>query len=209
MLTITHDGAERTVTLPSLYADHRDQPPLSVIERRHDTTIRFGNSLGDSRTIAAFDAAMAALPPRRHIVIDLTDTPSGGHTSVARAIMSWFVVRPSSYQIHEWPAEERETGVARRWIEQVLPRDGKHHPGPVAVRVGRWTGSMGEGLAIGLHAVARAPVCGSAMAGLKGAVYDYSLPASGLVVKFPAERLFTTDGVPREAFATTPTDKCR
>jgi hypothetical protein len=41
---------------------------------------------------------------------------------------------------------------------------------------------------------------GSAMAQLKGAVYDFPLPSSGLVVKFPAERLYTVAGVPREKF---------
>lgn len=142
------------------------------------------------------------------MVIDLTDTPSGGNTSVARAIMGWFVDRPTSYQVHRLPAEERETGIARQWIEQVLPRAGKFHRGAVTVRVGRWTGSMGEGLAVGLRA-AGARVCGGAMAGLRGAVYDFTLPASGLVVKFPAERLSTVDGIPRERFVPSPCAKRR
>lgn len=33
-----------------------------------------------------------------------------------------------------------------------------------------------------------------------GAVGDFTLPASGMVVKLPAERLATTDGTPREDF---------
>ena len=73
------------------------------------------------------------------------------------------------------PAEERETGVPRQWIEQVLPRPGKRHPGPVTVRVGRWTGSMGEGLAIGLHAVVGAEVIGTPMAKLLGALGEVRL----------------------------------
>lgn len=32
------------------------------------------------------------------------------------------------------------------------------------------------------------------------AVYDFSLPASGMVVKLPGERLTATDGLPREDF---------
>ena len=42
------------------------------------------------------------------------------------------------------------------------------------------------------------------MAGLKGAVYDLTLPKTGLVVKVPAERLTTVGGVPRERWAPPP-----
>jgi C-terminal processing protease CtpA/Prc len=194
-LTISHDGSTRRVTLPTLYTSHQDRPPLTVA----GTVIRFNNSLGDQDTIAAFDKAMAALPAKAPIVLDLTDTPSGGNTSVARAIMGWFVDRPRSYQVHQLPAEERETGIPRQWIEQVLPRVGKHHAVLPVVRVSRWTGSMGEGLAIGLAAFG-ARIEGTRMAQLKGAVYDFSLPSSGLGVKFPAERLYTVQGQPREDF---------
>ena len=161
--------------------------------------ITFNDSLGDNATIAAFDAAMTKLRPGKRLILDLTDTASGGNTSVARAIMGWFVTRPTNYQMHSLPAEERQSGVARQWIEQVLPRAGKHHDGPVTVRVGRWTGSMGEGLALGFDAIG-ARVEGGPMAGLLGAIYDYKLEQSGLVVKFPVERLFHVDGTPRERF---------
>ena len=204
VLTIAHGGAAHTVKLPSLYDAHPDRPPLTVT----GTTIRFNNSLGEAATIAAFDTAMAGLPADAPVTLDLTDTPSGGNTSVARAVMGWFVTKPSGYQVHNLPAEERETGVPRQWIEQVLPRAGKHHSGPVKVLVGRWTGSMGEGLAIGFAAFGKS-VCGTRMAGLRGAVYDFPLPSSGLVVKFPAERLYTTSGIPRESFVPRPAAACR
>ncbi|SDA20302.1 S41 family peptidase [Sphingomonas sp. NFR15] len=204
VLTVAGARGTRTLTLASLYATHTDRPPLTVT----GTTIRFNNSLGDQTTIAAFDAAMAAIPGGAPVTIDLTDTPSGGNTSVARAVMGWFVRGPSAYQVHTLPAEERETGVPRQWIEQVLPRAGKYHSGPVRVRVGRWTGSMGEGIAIGFAAFGT-PVCGTRMAGLRGAVYDFPLPASGLVVKLPAERLYTVSGTPREDFQPSPDARCR
>lgn len=202
-LTITRDGIARTMMLPSLYVDGHARAPVAVIRRGRAFFIRFGNSLGDGATIAAFDTAMASVPQGAPVVVDLRDTPSGGNTSVARAVMGWFVSRPTSYQVHSLLAEKRETGIARQWIEQVLPRAGKHHAGPVRVVVGRWTGSMGEGLAVGLRA-AGAPVCGGPMAGLRGAIYDFRLPTSGLIVKFPAERLTTVDGIPRERFVPPP-----
>ncbi|MGZ9098989.1 MAG: S41 family peptidase [Brevundimonas sp.] len=193
-------GAERRLTLPNLYAAAPGaRSPITVREAGEALVIRFNDSLGDNATVAAFDAAMAGARPDQPIVLDLADTPGGGNTVVARAIMGWFVDAPAAYQIHRLPAEERRTGVPRQWIEQVLPRPGKRHPGPVSVRVGRWTGSMGEGLAVGLDALG-AEVTGGPMAGLLGAVYDHRLPNSGLVIKLPTERLYAVDGTPREAF---------
>lgn len=189
----------RRLSLPNLYVDRADRPPVSVREDGGALVIRFNDSLGDGATVAAFDAAMAAARPGQPVVIDLTDTAGGGNTSVARAVMGWFVTEARPYQIHNLPAEERETGVPRQWVEQVLPRAGKHHDGPVTVRVGRWTGSMGEGLAVGFDALG-ARVEGGRMAGLLGAIYDLRLERSGLVIKVPVERLYAVDGTPREAF---------
>jgi carboxyl-terminal processing protease len=193
-------GPPRPVVLPSLYAAQAgERPPLVARESGGALLIRINDSLGDSRMIAAFDAAMARARRGQRVVIDLTDTPSGGNTNVARAILGWFVGRPTGYQVHSLPAEQRRTGIARQWIEQVLPRPGKRHRGPVEVRVGRWTGSMGEGLAIAFDALG-ARVAGTRMAGLLGAVYDHRLEHSGLVIKLPTERLAHVDGTPREAF---------
>ena len=198
-LTIGGGKGDRRLMLPTLYATSRDQPPVTLTLLPGRATIRLGNSLGEQATIAAFDAAMARVADGTRVILDLTDTPSGGNTSVARAIMGWFVDRPTGYQVHNLAGEERATGISRQWIEQVLPRAGKRHHGPVEVRVGRWTGSMGEGLAVGMAAIG-ASVCGTAMAGLRGGVYDVRLPATGLVVKLPAERLTTMAGVPREHY---------
>ena len=187
------------VSLASLYDRRTPDGALTVSGEGDTLVIRLHDSLGDDGATAAFDAAMATAAPGQPVRIDLTDTPSGGNTTVARAILGWFVDAPAGYQVHNLPREERDTGIARQWIEQVLPRPGKHHEGPVSVRVGRWTGSMGEGLAIGFDAIG-ANVCGDRMAGLRGAVYDVRLDHSGLTLKLPAERLSTVDGTPREWF---------
>lgn len=193
-------GAERRLTLPNLYAGGPgDRPPVTTREVDGILIIRFNDSLGDRDTVAAFDGVMAGAIQGQPVQLDLTDTASGGNTVVARAIMGWFVDAPTAYQIHNLPAEERETGVPRQWIEQVLPRPGKRHHGSVTVRVGRWTGSMGEGLAVGMEALG-AEVTGGPMAGLLGAIYDHRLPNSGLVIKLPTERLYAVNGAPREAF---------
>ena len=193
-------AAPRALTLPNLYfRDAAERPPLTATAERGTLVIQLHDSLGNIATIAAFDRAMAKARPGQRVVVDLTDTASGGNTTVARAILGWFVDRPTFYQMHRLPVEEREYGVARQWVEQVLPRRGKRHRGPVIVRVGRWTGSMGEGLAIGFDAIG-ARVEGSRMAGLLGAIYDHRLQRSGQVIKLPTERLYTVDGRRREQF---------
>jgi len=191
-------GTRRELTLDNLYAAPQpDEPPVDVRQDGVGWTIHFANSLGDNGTIAAFDAAMAQVPPGAPLTIDLTDTPSGGNTAVARAVMGWFVIKDTPYQVHSLPGEFRETGIERKWIELVMPRAGKFHPGPVRVLVGRWTGSMGEGLAVGLAACG-ATLEGDRMAGLRGAIYDLTLDKTGFVFKLPVERIETVDGVPRE-----------
>ncbi len=200
-LTIrSRSGAMRELVLPSMYAHSQEaRPPLSSCTRNGQTVIRFHNSLGDSATIAAFDQALAAVPPRHALVLDLRDTPSGGNTTVARAIVGWFVSEPRRYQIHNRPTEERGTGIPRQWVEQVLPRRGRYRADLPTVLVGRWTGSMGEGMAIGFAALG-ARVEGTRMAGLLGSVEDIQIGQTDLFVKLPTERLFSVTGSPREAF---------
>jgi hypothetical protein len=200
----SRNGQVRTHELVSLHAAPRgERPPVAARQAGRTLLIRINDALGDNATIASFDAAMRQARPGQRVVIDLTDTPSGGNTTVARAILGWFVDRPRFYQMHSIPAEQRDTGIARQWVEQVLPRPGMRHRGPVEVRVGRWTGSMGEGLAIGFDAIG-AQVTGTRMAGLLGAIYDHRLENSGLVLKLPTERLMTVDGRPRESFVPRP-----
>lgn len=198
--TLERNGLRLPMRLPSLYAARQDKRPLvSLTSDGGKWRIRLHDSLGEDATIAAFDATMTAIPSDAPVVLDLTDTPSGGNSVIARAIMGWFVDRPRPYQAHASPQEERRTGVPRMWAEYVLPRQGMHHSGRVTVLVDRWTGRMGEGLAVGLDALGFA-VCGGPMAGLLGAVDDIRLERSGLVVKFATERLMTVGAVAREQF---------
>jgi C-terminal processing protease CtpA/Prc len=165
--------------------------------------IKFNNSLGDTLTVKAFDEALDQLKDSKGLILDLRDTPSGGNTLVARGIMGRLVQAGFLYQIHELVAEARATGIRRRWAEYVMPR-GQPYVAPVVVLVGRWTGSMGEGLAIGLDAVRGAPIVGTPMARLLGALGEMTLPASGIVVRIPTEKLYHINGTPREAFAPCP-----
>ena len=197
-------GTVRELILPSMYnLDQGDRPPLSVCRSDVRTVVRINNSLGDSRTIDAFDDAMRSVPEGDDLVIDLRDTPSGGNTTVARGIMGWFVTEPRGYQIHNRRAEQRETGIARQWIEQVLPREGMYRAELPIIVVGRWTGSMGEGIAVGFAGLG-AEVRGTKMAGLKGSIEDLRPGETDLTVKLPTEMLLTASGLPREDFVPEP-----
>jgi adenine-specific DNA-methyltransferase len=70
--------------------------------------------------------------------------------------------------------------------------------GPVAVLSGRWTGSMGEGMAIGFDGMNRGAVVGGPMAGLAGGIEVHKLPATDTDLRLPAYGLAHVDGTPRQ-----------
>ncbi|MBC8031108.1 MAG: peptidase [Pyrinomonadaceae bacterium] len=162
--------------------------------------LRVNNSLGESDLIQQFDVALAALRNTRGLILDLRDTPSGGNTTVARGMMGRFIRRDMPYQKHSIPAEERQYGTKRSWIELVSPRGQFTYTSPVVVLVNHWTGSMGEGITIGLDGMKRATIVGTEMARLAGATSGIRLPNTGIGVTFPTEKLFHVNGSPRENF---------
>lgn len=161
--------------------------------------IVLNDSLGNDATVAAFDAALESLRGTRGLIVDLRNTASGGNSSVARGILGRFVATDLPYQKHILPAEEKETGIRRSWLELVSPR-GARYARPVVVLVNRWTGSMGEGLAIGFDATGAGQVVGTEMAQLVGATYTIALSHTGIRANVPAERLAHVNGTPRERF---------
>jgi carboxyl-terminal processing protease len=200
-IVANQSGERRELELPAKTAVARDPAPVTF-RRLEDGVgyIRFNDSLGDGATVGEFDRALEALRDTRGLVIDLRDTPGGGNSTVARGILGRFVTREIGYQKHTAPEEERETGVRRSWIELVSPRGPFTYSRDVAVLVGRWTGSMGEGVAIGFDGVGRGTVVGGPMAQLLGATYRIELPNTKVGISLPAERLSHVDGTPREAF---------
>jgi C-terminal processing protease CtpA/Prc len=151
------------------------------------------NDLGSDETVALFDAALEQVRETRGLIVDLRATQSGGNTSVAEPIMGRLVGRRTPYQ--------RGAPVrGERWTREVSPAGGWTYTAPLVVLVGRWTASMGEGMAIGLDGMGRAAVVGTRMAGLNGAVFDLQLPNTGIRLNYAAEKLFHFDGTPREDF---------
>jgi carboxyl-terminal processing protease len=88
-----------------------------------------------------------------------------------------------------------------RWDGELIRRVASRGPwrvrGRVAVLVGRWTGSMGEGMAIGFDGLKRGRVYGTEMAQLAGGIEGFPLPGSGYSVRFPTYNLMHVNGTDR------------
>ena len=201
-ITTQWNGIERTYYPDS--AVNKIVPDYSkVVESRRMPSnigyIKINNSLGNNAMIKAFDEALDSLQHTKGLIIDLRETPSGGNTTVARAMMSRFIEKELPYQKHSLPNEEKQYGVRRSWIELVSPGE-KIYKKPVVILVSRWTGSMGEGIAIGFDGMNRAVIIGDRMAGLLGAIYSFSLPETKIGFSIPVEKLFHVNDTPRENF---------
>jgi carboxyl-terminal processing protease len=169
----------------------------SGIIRNNIGYIKINNSLFNNALIPAFDAAVDSLQNTDKLIIDLTETPSGGNSAVARAIMGRFIEKEMPYQKHE--AFETVYKVRRSWIEYVSPRKSIYNK-EVIVLVGHWTGSMGEGIAIGFDGIGKAKIIGTKMAGLLGAIEGFKLPETNIGFQIPTERLYHVNGTPREDY---------
>ncbi|MEM5517912.1 S41 family peptidase [Henriciella sp. AS95] len=152
--------------------------------------LRIEDALGNEDTVEAFDAALDTLKGAKRWIIDLRNTPGGGNTATAEPILGRFIggVKPYQRSGPRWRGE-RTRYVASRGPWRVR--------GKVAVLVGRWTGSMGEGMAIGFDGLKRGRVFGTSMAGLAGGVEGFELPGSGWSVRFPTYDLLHIRGESR------------
>ena len=199
------ESRPRTVTIGSTrgYARSlRDRAPVRVefVGPNKDVAqITPLNSLGNNATIESFDDAMVEAKDARAVILDMRETPSGGNTEVARSIIGHFIGEPMPYQMHRIPAFEREFTVPRQFVEYVVPRE-PYYGGPVYVLHGKWTGSMGEGIVIGMDAATDATTIGSDMGDLLGGLWNWTLEKSGAQLDFGGEALFHVDGNPREDF---------
>ena len=195
------DGSVRSVTLPAQRRVERSTDPVTWNRLPEGIgVIRFNNSLGDQATVAAFDAALAELRDTRGLVVDLRDVPSGGNSGVALGMLGRFVDRRASYQRHRIP-RYGQADVERNWVEEVAPRGPFTYRAPLVVLVGHWTGSMGEGIAIGFDAMGRATVAGTTMGRLAGATESFTLSRTGVSIALPTEELYHVGGTPRHRWA--------
>jgi carboxyl-terminal processing protease len=134
------------------------------------------------------------------LIIDLRNTVDGGNTYVARGIMGRFIKGAKAYQKHATTEKYgNNPAIEREWIEYVSPRL-EQYKNPVVILVGRWTGSMGEGLAIGFDGLERAKIVGSKMARLAGEINGFSFKHQNYGYRIPTTKLFHINGTPREKY---------
>ncbi len=164
--------------------------------------IKINDCLYDNELIAAFDSIMKTFKNTQSLILDFRETPSGGNTSVAKAIIGWFINEEHFYQKHEYYAEEKSSGIKRSWVEIVSPRKDKYYSKPLAILCNHWTGSIAEGIVIGFDALKRyrTKIIGTEMARLNGAVYTFEMPNTKIRFTFPNERLYHINGIPREQY---------
>jgi carboxyl-terminal processing protease len=184
-----------------LAIERRDLPPAGtaplisrrVGEDRALAYLRPKNNLGDAGLVQHFDAALQQLRSTRALILDLRETQAGGSPTVARALLGRFVSSETAWIVRA-ARDAREAPA-----EKVAPRGPFTYTGHALVLVDRWTAGEGESLAVGLESAARATLVGTPMAGLRGEARALRLPASGIVLRYPAVRVLRTDGTPRES----------
>jgi len=165
--------------------------------------IRLNNSLGNNDLIKEFDIAIDKLMQTKGLILDLRNTVDGGNSYVARGIMGRFITSPKPYQKHII-FEQYGDGpkIERSWTEYVSPRAAIYSK-PVVILVGRWTGSMGEGLAIGFEGMERGHIVGSEMERLAGGMNGFSFKHQGFGFRLSTEKIFHVNGIPREKYIPT------
>lgn len=195
-ISILENGTEKKYFPDDFKQTQSNSLLESKVLNKNTAYIKINNALGNNELILDFDKTLDNFLNYKNLIIDLTETPSGGNTTVARAIMGRFIDKILPYQKHEFD-EQYET--KRVWTEFVTPRKSQFK-GKVYILVGHWTGSMGEGIAIGFDGMKRAKIIGTKMAGLLGAISNFGMSETKIGYQFPTERLYQINGKPREDF---------
>ncbi|KPV96488.1 Peptidase family S41 [Pseudoalteromonas sp. P1-9] len=201
-ITYKNNKGTHTITLAASYDAINalnDGPTLSYRNLDGLGYIRFNNSLGNNQTAASFKKAINALKHTRALIIDLRNTPSGGNTGVAEPILGHFVTEKTRYQTYRTQTSNMAYQNAPMQTAFVTPTK-PHYAKPFIVLAGRWTGSMGEGMTIGLDALGAQTVIGAPMADLLGGIKTVTLEQSDAWLEMAFERLYHVNGSFREDF---------
>ena len=177
-----------------------DQTLLSTETKNSIGIIRINNSLGNNQLIEVFDETLNSLSETKGLIIDLRNTNNGGNTYVAKGIMSRFIDKELPYQKHQYiESYENQPKIVRSWLELVSPRSNQYTK-PVVILVGRWTGSMGEGIAVGFDGMKRAEIVGTEMKRLAGSDFDFKFNNQNFGYKLILQKLYHINGTPREKY---------
>ncbi len=165
--------------------------------------IRINNSIGDNDLIMEFDKSLDALMDNRALIVDIRNTVDVGNSYVARGIsgiMGRFIDEKKPYQKHSMIEQyDGSSNVERSWSDYVTPRIGQYKK-PVVILVGRWTGSMGEGLAIGFEGMGSAQIVGTEMERLADEMHGSPFKNQRFGYRLSVAKLLHVNGTPRENY---------
>ncbi len=202
IITVAVDDKNKRIELPYSSSKNYYTNNDILFSKRLENNIGYislNNSLGNIGLVKKFDEKLDELMNTRGLILDLRETPSGGNNTIAKAIMGRFVEKEEHYQRYRYVLDEKETGVRQIWTELVIPRK-EIYSKPVVLLVGRWTGSMGEGITIGFDSFNRAKIVGTKMAGLLGGIWSYRLNETEIEFQFPGIKIYHINKTPREDF---------
>jgi len=153
--------------------------------------IRINNSLGRIKTKSKFKKALKKLKNTKGIILDLRNTVDGGSTNIANPIAGHFTKNKQIFQKY------RNTN--NQFVDYIKPKK-PYYEKPLVVLVGRWTGSMGEGLASGFDGTGIGEIVGTEMLKLAGATKNYSFKYLNYGYQMPYIEVLHKKGYPREKF---------
>jgi carboxyl-terminal processing protease len=163
----------------------------SIIPNTNIGLIRINNTLGNQILVKEFERIIPQMDSTKALIIDLRNTVDGGNTSVAKPIMGMFIQEKKPYQLYE---NEKKT-----YFGYVKPNK-LYYDKPLYILVNRWTGSMGEGITIGLNSMNRATIIGTEMERLAGGMKTIKFENHNYGFRVSFERIFDINGNPREEF---------
>ena len=153
--------------------------------------IRLNNSLGEPKTKSKFKQVIKNLKETNGIILDLRNTVDGGNTDIAYPIAGHFTNKKMVFQKYKNTQNE--------FVDYIKPENSKYD-NPLIVLVGRWTGSVGEGLASGFDGTGIGKIVGTEMEKLAGATKSYSFSNFEYSYQAPYIDVLHISGLPREKF---------
>jgi carboxyl-terminal processing protease len=182
------------------------EPQDVVVERQSATepAAFLTRAIGEHRDIAYVRPGFAAKGTRerawaqglhemraaRAVVLDLRATHGPTTRAETLELLATFAHASGPWQL-------RRDRAGKTYTDTVTPAPWAVRV-PLVVLVDRWTAGEAESLAAGLHAVADARLIGTPMAVMHGELQEIPLASSGIALRYPAQRVFTPDGTPRE-----------
>lgn len=194
VITVRTAAGEQTFALDTSGPRPSEKRPITTNYFSDQIAYIAFHNLGDTDTISQFDKTLKLMRNARGLILDLRDTAGGGTSDVAEAVFGRLLHSTTPYQ-------RLIDNAGKEIVSTATPRGSFVIDIPIVALVSRWTGSMGEGMAIGLDAMHRGTVVGTRMAGLNGAVTTFHLEHTDIDFTFPTLRTVHMNGTPRELFS--------